>query len=90
MIRKRDRIKIIHDILRTVQERNGLAGPTHILYKSNLSYRMLETYLKDLMDGGFISEKKAREGKTYSLEPRGFLFLEKYKQISEFFEMFGI
>jgi len=52
MSRKRERIVIIYDILKVIQEKGGKAIPTHILYKSNLSSQMLKEYLADLIDKG--------------------------------------
>jgi predicted transcriptional regulator len=88
--RKRDRLQVIHDILKAIQEKDGKIRPTHILYKSNLSHQMMDEYLKDLIEKGFVKESKTKEGKTYSLEQKGFEFLAKYKTITEFLDAFGL
>ena len=49
MNKKRDRLQVIYDILKAIQEKNGKIKPTHILYKSNLSHQMMEEYLKDVV-----------------------------------------
>ena len=38
MNKKRDRLQVIFDILKTISEKSGRIKPTHILYKSNMSY----------------------------------------------------
>ena len=90
MNKKRDRLQVIHDILKAIQNRNGRIKPTHILYKSNLSHQMLEEYLGELMAKGFVIENRTKEGKTYSLTPKGFEYLNKYKVIVEFVDSFGL
>jgi len=90
MKRKRDRLQVIYDILRVIQEKNGNIKPTHILYKSNLSHNMMEEYLNELIEKGFIVEHQAQKGKTYSLTQKGFDYLNKYRFIIEFVESFGL
>ncbi len=36
---RRDRVEIVFDILRSIQEKKTKMKPTHLLYKSNLSYK---------------------------------------------------
>ena len=91
MSRKRERITIIHDILKVIQERRGNVKPTHILYRSNLSSQMLKEYLIDLIEKGFIEEKKDKKGnKTYSLTEKGFKYLEDFNVIRSFIESYGL
>ena len=90
MNKKRDRLQIIHDILNAIQEKNGEIKPTHILYKSNLSSQMLDGYLGDLIAKNFITPLKTRKGKTYTLNDRGYAYLQKYALIKEFIDSFGL
>jgi predicted transcriptional regulator len=90
MNKKRDRLQVIHDILKAIQNKNGRIKPTHILYKSNLSHQMLEEYLGELISKGFVIENITKAGKTYSLAPKGFEYLNKYKLIIEFVDSFGL
>jgi len=90
MQKKRTRLEIMHDILEVVKNKNGRIKPTHILYKSNLSYQMMEEYLKELIDKEFLREKKLKKGRTYFLTDKGFEFLEKYSMIREFTDSFGL
>lgn len=90
MNKKRTRIEVMHDILEVVKNRNGKIKPTHILYKSNLSYQMMDEYLKELIGKGFLIEQPLKKGRTYSLTPKGFQFLEKYGLIREFTTSFGL
>jgi predicted transcriptional regulator len=90
MNKKRNRLQIIHDILKAISNRNGRIKPTHILYKSNLSHQMMEEYLGELIEKGFVVENKTASGKTYSLSPKGFEYLNKYKLIINFTDSFGL
>lgn len=90
MQKKRERLQVIHDILKAIQEKNGRIKPTHILYKSNLSHQMMQEYLTELITKGFVVENQTRSGKFYSLTEKGYQFLEKYKLITEFIDSFGL
>jgi predicted transcriptional regulator len=90
MAKKRDRLKIIYDILKAVQDKNNRIKPTHILYKSNLSHQMMEEYLKELMAKEFLIENRNGDSKTYSLTQKGYNYLNKYNMIAEFTDSFGL
>ncbi len=90
MNKKRSKLEIIRDILNVIKNRNGKIKPTHILYKSNLSYSMMEEYLNELIEKEFIIEMKKENNKTYSITEKGSTYLQKYKLISEFTESFGL
>jgi predicted transcriptional regulator len=90
MNKRRDRLQVIHDILRTIKDKDGKIKPTHILYKSNLSHQMMEEYLHELMEKNFILEEKTKEGKTYSITHKGQEYLNQYKLIVNFVGGFGL
>ena len=88
--KKRERLQVIFDILKTIQDKNGKAGPTHILYKSNLSHQMMDEYLKDLEHKGFLLEVQEKKKRFYALTDKGHEYLSKYKIILEFTSSFGL
>ena len=90
MSKRRDRLQVIHDILRVIKEKSGKIKPTHILYKSNLSHQMMEEYLNELIEKDFIIEQKEKKGKVYSITKKGKKYLEEYKLIINFSESFGL
>jgi predicted transcriptional regulator len=91
MIRKRERLEIIHDILVAIKDKRETAKPTHILYKSNLSHQMLTEYMNELIGKEFIAEKVSKDGKkTYSLKQKGFDYLKDYESIRSFMESYGL
>lgn len=89
MARKRTRLEVIKDILEVIKSKNGRIKPTHILYKSNLSYQMMEDYLSELIGKDLIKEMKTKNGRTYVLTDRGFSFLAEYNRIKDFTTSFG-
>ena len=90
MDKKRNKLEIIRDILQVIKNRNGKIKPTHILYKSNLSYQMMDEYLKELIEKEFIVEHRLKKGKTYEVTSKGLSFLEKYNLIVDFTNSFGL
>ncbi|RLI77119.1 hypothetical protein DRP07_12470 [Archaeoglobales archaeon] len=89
--RKRERLEIIHDILKIIREHNNSILPTPLLRYSNLSSQRFNEYLSELIEKGFIREVFDKKGRRYlSLTDKGFKYLEKYKKIIEFIEEFGL
>jgi predicted transcriptional regulator len=90
MERKRNRLEIIYDILRVISEKNGKIKPTHVLYKSNLSYNMMEEYLNELIEKEFIKKVDTPRGKSYMVTDKGFEYMSKYGMVKEFANSFGL
>jgi predicted transcriptional regulator len=97
MNKKRTRLEVIKDILEVIKSRNGKIKPTHILYKSNLSYAMMESYLAELKEKGFIVElegtsRRGKNGnsKSYKITDKGLEYLNKYSLVANFTESFGL
>lgn len=90
MNKKRSRLQVIYDILKTINSKKGKIKPTHILYKSNLSHKMMAEYLGDLIKKGFICEEKEGRKKTYSITEKGLKYLSEYKLMENFMESFGL
>lgn len=91
-MKKRSKLRVIFDILRAIQEKDGKIKPTHILYKSNLSHQMMDEYLTELISKNFVEEHDLNNGKnkTYSLTDKGHQYIERYKLIEEFTSSFGL
>ncbi|MEK6926968.1 MAG: DUF4364 family protein [Nanoarchaeota archaeon] len=90
MAKKRNRLEIIRDILEVIKNKSGKIRPTHILYKSNLSYGMMEEYMNELMEKQFIIISTHNGNKTYSITEKGINYLSQYKMISQFTDSFGL
>src|SRR4030042_4301342 len=77
MNKYRDRLQIIADMLYTA--RNG-AKKTQIMYKANLSYRLLGRYLREVLNAGLV---KFENGNSYVLTAKGKKFLNRHVEYSE-------
>jgi len=75
MVKYRGRLEIIVDVLGTAL--NG-ATKTKVMYAANLSYKLLEKYLRETIELGFMSF--GHNG--YEVTEKGKTFLEKYKDFS--------
>jgi len=90
MARKRERLEIIKDILRSIRENRNIK-PTRLLYASNLSPQMFKEYINELITKDFIRlDVNKKEKKTFSLTEKGNEFLEEYRIIENFVENFGL
>jgi predicted transcriptional regulator len=90
MVKKRERLEVIKDILESVREGRKIK-PTRLLYASNLSPQMFKEYIDELLKKGFLRlESDENEKKTFSLTKRGYEFLQEYKVIENFIENFGL
>ena len=49
MAARRSRLELIYDILLAIQNKGGTIKPTHLMYKSNLSHKLLNHYLEELL-----------------------------------------
>ncbi len=87
MKNRRDRIDIIISILEAIEKENGKAKPTHVLYKANLSHKLLKHYTSELKAKGFIAEN---DDKSISLLENGVMFLSELRKMKRFMEMFNI
>jgi predicted transcriptional regulator len=75
---KRDSVEIIADIL-------GLCSTpktkTHVMYGTNLSWKMLQNYLSELQSRKLLENQS--KSKTYVTTKRGLEFVEKWRELKE-------
>lgn len=90
MKEKRGRLEIIYDILVSVQNKNGRIKPTHLLYKSNLSYQRMNAYIDELIRKGLMVKDFDKNSKFFMLTDNGYEFLAEFKRIKEFTDSFGL
>lgn len=90
-MKKRDRLEVIYDILRIIQENRNSVKPTPLLRQSNLSSQSFAEYYKELQTKELVKETEDKKGKKYiTLTDKGFKFLEKYKLILGFIREFEL
>ncbi len=74
----RGRLDIIADILNVV---SGNAKKTQIMYQANLSYKVLQKYLTEIVEASLISHVSPEQ--YYVLTPKGSEFLKAYRAYSK-------
>lgn len=83
-------MQVLADILRVIQREGGTAKPTHILYKANLSHKLLKTHLNLLMEKGFVEQKQYGDKTYYSVTEKGVAFISEYRKIERLSSAFGL
>ncbi|RZN35660.1 MAG: transcriptional regulator [Methanophagales archaeon ANME-1-THS] len=73
---RRDRFEILSDIL--LVARHG-AGKTEIVYKANLNFKRVKSYLNDLEEMGLLENS----GSVYTSTERGREFVHSYQTMKE-------
>jgi len=90
-MKKRERLEVIYDILKIVQNNHNSIKPTPLLRQSNLSSQGFAEYYQELLSKELIKEILDKKGKKYiTLTDKGFAYIEKYKTIVGFVEEFGL
>ncbi|MBI2148247.1 hypothetical protein HYU23_01065 [Candidatus Woesearchaeota archaeon] len=89
MNERRDKLRIIYDMLISIHEKGGRIKPTHLLYKSNLSHTKMQIYLTELFSKDMVREQFEKGNKFYIITKDGIKFLDDYRKIKEFTDSFG-
>ncbi len=87
---KRNRLEIIRDILKTIQENKNSIKITPLLRRSNISSSKFREYFSELLEKKFVKEISTNDGKRIILTDKGFQYIEKYKTIVGFIEEFEL
>ncbi|MBI2668501.1 hypothetical protein HYX14_01535 [Candidatus Woesearchaeota archaeon] len=93
---RRSRLELVYDILSSIQNKGGRIKPTHLMYKSNLSHKLLNSYLDELVQKELVrveeefSRKRESSTKTVVLTDKGMNFLSEFRRMREFTDAFGL
>jgi len=91
IMRRRDRLEVVYEILKIIRQHHNSIKPTPLLRYSNLSSQSFSEYLNELLEKGFVKEITDEKGKKFlTLTDKGFRYLEKYKLILGFIEEFEL
>lgn len=89
-MKKRSRIDIISEIVQTIKDKRGRIKQTHLMYKVNLSHKLMKSYLEELISKNMVEESKQGNNIYLILKPHGEEFIEKFRKLQEFQEAFGL
>ena len=79
MVNYRDRLDIIADILNVASRE---AKKTQIMYQANLSYKVLQRYLSEIVTASLVSFENNRQ--IYYLTDKGHEYLDAYKEYARY------
>ena len=78
-IKNRSRLEILYDI---VTSANPSAKKTHVMWKANISFLVLDSYLNLALEKGLIRETNDEdEGRLYRITPTGLRFISTFDKI---------
>jgi len=77
---RRSKLGILAKILAIAGEKRAISK-THIMYRANISFGQLQSYLSFLLELELIKEIKEEKKVTYEVTEKGKLFLESYRSI---------
>ena len=86
---RRDKITIIYEMLASVINKGGVIKPTHLLYKSNLSYKRMPPLVEELQKKGMLTQQVEGNRKKYLITDHGRQFVAEFKQMKGFLDSFG-
>lgn len=93
---RRSRLELIFDILLAIQNKGGKIKPTHLMYKSNLSHKLLNAYLEELVEKQLViieeiqAKKRQSNTKVVIITDKGLGFLAEFRRMREFTNAFGL
>ena len=93
---RRSRLELVFDILLAIKNKGGKIKPTHLMYKSNLSHKLLNGYLEELLQKELVIleeepvKKKKRPMKVVRITDKGLSFLAEFRRMREFTDAFGL
>lgn len=78
---RRSRIETFFDVLCTIG--SGIEKPTHIMYKANLSWTVMQLYTDSLIGKGLVLFEESEGKKRYRLTEKGRQIMQQYLSIKE-------
>lgn len=80
-LNRRSKMETYCDIVKAIAA--GAEKPTHIMYRANLSWTVMQGYIKDLETQGLVVSQEGDGKRLYKLTEKGFLLLKQYVSIKE-------
>ncbi|MHB1907382.1 MAG: winged helix-turn-helix domain-containing protein [Nitrososphaerales archaeon] len=80
-LNRRSRMETYCDILRAIGA--GAEKPTHIMYKANLSWTVMQGYIKALESQNLVAVADEEGKRLYHLTEKGYQLLSQFLSIRE-------
>ena len=87
---RRDRMEVIYDILAAIEKEGGSMKPTRLMYRSNLSYNLMKSYMAELKEKGMIAEVVVKKRRFIALTESGRQFMVQLRKMRKFLDSFGL
>ena len=88
---RRSKMQVIADILRVVEgSSSNRVKPTHILYKANLSHKLLKDHINTLLQKGFIEVEIEKNHTYYKITEKGQKFMSEFRKLEKLSQAFGL
>lgn len=76
---RRSRMEVKIDILQAIADGSG--RPTHIMYRSNLSWAVMRGVIKNLEQQGLVVSNDVEGRRSYVLTDKGLKVLQTYRTV---------
>ena len=87
---KRTQDEILYEILLTILNRSGKIKRTQLMTKANLSYKLMRTYLEDLIKKDYIDLVNRNDKQYLIITDKGRDFLDNLIKVKSFKEAMGL
>lgn len=87
---KRTREEILNDIMLIVLNRSGRIKRTQLMTKANLSYKLMNQYLEDLINQDYIDFVNRNNHQYIIITDKGREFLDRLLKVQSFKETMGL
>lgn len=76
---RRSKLEVKIDIMQAIADGSG--RPTHIMYRSNLSWAVMRSVMKNLEQQGLVISREVEGRRNYVLTDRGMRVLQTYHTV---------
>lgn len=87
MSERRTDMDIMVDILTIISANHGRIKPTHLMYKSNLTYKSLNDYLAKLVEKNLVTREGADR---FNITDKGLQVMNEWRKMKEFLSSMGL
>ncbi|MHB8566540.1 MAG: winged helix-turn-helix domain-containing protein [Nitrososphaerales archaeon] len=82
---RRSRMEVKIDIMQAISE--GVGRPAHIMYRSNLSWSIMQSFITILEKQGLINSSEVYGKRSYTLTEKGVRVLQTYLSVRKQLDM---